>query len=80
LIKDRIAFVQVNEPDTSHDFMKQLSNQFPILVKVTSSQGLDDLLATKAINGITLNGSQEIKPGLKDYTNLADVLEQLDVD
>jgi phosphoribosylanthranilate isomerase len=79
-MQDRIAFIQVNGSENPLEFIKKLSHQFPVLATIKSSIELNDLLNTQAINGISLNGSQEIKPGLKDYGHLAGVLEQLDIE
>jgi phosphoribosylanthranilate isomerase len=79
-LKERIAFIQVNGSGKSPEFIKKLSTQFPVLAAIKSADELDDLLNMHAISGISLNGSQEIKPGLKDYSHLAMVLEQLDTE
>jgi phosphoribosylanthranilate isomerase len=79
-LKERIAFIQVNGSAKSFEFIKKLSTQFPVLATVKSVDELNALLNTQAVSGISLNGSQEIKPGLKDYSHLANVLEILDSD
>jgi phosphoribosylanthranilate isomerase len=79
-MQDRIAFIQVNGSENPLEFIKKLSHRFPVLATIKSLVELNDLLNTQAINGISLNGSQEIKPGLKDYGHLAGVLEQLDIE
>ena len=53
----------------------------PILVSgKISSQNLEPLLKNETIIGIALTGSQEDKPGFKDYDELADILEALEID
>jgi phosphoribosylanthranilate isomerase len=79
-MRERIAFIQVNGSEKPLEFIAKLSHQFPVLATIRSSDELGDLLNTQAINGISLNGSQEIKPGLKDYSHLANVLELLDTE
>jgi len=43
-------------------------------------ENVHQLLAETPIKGIALKGSQEIRPGYKDYEELSEILEQLDVD
>lgn len=43
-------------------------------------ENVHQLLAETPIKGIALKGSHEIRPGYKDYEELSDILEQLDVD
>lgn len=43
-------------------------------------ENVHQLLADTPIKGIALKGSHEIRPGYKDYEELSDILEQLDVD
>lgn len=79
-LKDRVAFIQVNGSGKHLEFIKKLSTQFPVLAAIKSADELNDLLNAQVISGISLNGSQEIKPGLKDYSHLAMVLELLDTE
>jgi phosphoribosylanthranilate isomerase len=80
LIKERIAFILIDNPIITFDFIRDISSQFPVLVMIRSSVNVSELLSVKGLNGIALNGSQEIKPGLKDYSHLANILEQLETD
>ncbi|QHT71551.1 N-(5'-phosphoribosyl)anthranilate isomerase [Rhodocytophaga rosea] len=41
---------------------------------------VEKLLADTSIKGIALKGSHEIRPGLKDFDQLAQILEQLEVE
>jgi phosphoribosylanthranilate isomerase len=79
-IKDRISFLLIDNPIVSFNFIEQTSRRFPVFVMIRSSVNLNELLNANVINGIALNGSQEIKPGLKDYSHLANVLEQLETE
>lgn len=44
------------------------------------ADGIQDLLARYAIKGIALKGGEEIRAGYKDFEELADILEALEVD
>lgn len=60
--------------------VKQISMQYSTLIEVTDYKQVEKLLEQFQPKGIALHGSAEIKPGLKDYQELADVLELLDTD
>lgn len=51
----------------------------PLLLRFPPGSDLSQALSQK-IAGISLTGTEELSPGLKDYTALAEVLEQLEVD
>lgn len=52
----------------------------PTLVQLSSKDAVDQALGNENIKGIALSGSQEIKPGLKDYEMLAEILESLETE
>jgi phosphoribosylanthranilate isomerase len=52
-----------------------MSAGIPILVKLTSAEGL---AYANDYAGVVLSGSPEIRPGFKNYDELADILEALD--
>ncbi|MCW5910962.1 MAG: hypothetical protein KIT62_07805 [Cyclobacteriaceae bacterium] len=53
---------------------------FPVLVDMNENpHSLDEILSW-SVSGIQLHGSSEERPGLKDYAQLADVLEQLEAE
>ena len=72
-----IEYVLINEDH--RDLIPSASRIFPVILVVRSSSGLS-LLDTLPVKGIALSGSPEIRPGFKDYGDLAEVLEQLEVD
>ncbi|HOX82866.1 MAG TPA: hypothetical protein PLJ60_13820 [Chryseolinea sp.] len=53
---------------------------YPLLIEVTSLAEAEQAFQHSSIKGIALRGSAEISPGLKNYDELAEVLEFLDVD
>jgi phosphoribosylanthranilate isomerase len=59
---------------------KDLPNRSPLLLEVHSQQDVREALSNPSVNGIALNGSPELKPGLKDYSDLAEILEHLEMD
>ncbi|MBW3544358.1 MAG: N-(5'-phosphoribosyl)anthranilate isomerase [Bacteroidetes bacterium] len=44
------------------------------------AEGIQDLLAQYSLKGIALKGGEEIRAGYKDFEELADILEALEVD
>jgi len=59
-----------------------LSEKFnsPVLLDIQNKEKLDAIMTTASIHGIALSGGQEIRPGLKDYVALAEILEALETD
>ena len=44
------------------------------------ANGIKDFVASTGVKGLALQGGNEIRPGFKDFDELADILEALDVD
>jgi len=58
-----------------------LARDFPVLLGCgVNEHNVANLLDNSSIKGIALTGGPEIKPGLKDYTGLAEILEILEVE
>lgn len=58
----------------------ETKHEFPILLEIRSLDDMHSALANSLIGGIALNGSSEIRPGLKNYESLAEILEHLETD
>lgn len=54
------------------------NTSIPILVKIQSRESISILADAPALKGVALNGSPEIRPGFKNYDELAEVLEALE--
>lgn len=54
--------------------------EFELLIQLGNSADLEAALAQTGITGIALTGGSEIRPGLKEYDALADILEALEED
>lgn len=76
-IKERIKNVIISELHS--DLIEAASKHFSVLISLQSINGLQ-LLDKSEVKGVVLYGTQEIRPGYKDYGDLADVLEQLEVE
>lgn len=61
--------------------IKDLSQDYPFLLGFgITAQNVIDIIDSTAIKGITLDGGHEIKSGYKDFHDLADVLEAIEID
>ena len=50
----------------------------PTLVQISSPLEIDNILKNHDVSGFALNGSPEIRPGYKDYSDLSEILEKLE--
>jgi phosphoribosylanthranilate isomerase len=50
----------------------------PALLKINNTLKLQEKIAAPSIAGVALSGTPEIRPGFKDFNELADILEVLD--
>ena len=71
---DNIAYFLMDEAALS----PAENNGSPVLLKVESATELQEKLDRYRLTGVALNGSPEIRPGFKDYNELAEILELLD--
>jgi len=74
-----LAYVLLTEKDLNS--IDQINN----LEKIVLTQGFDaenvkDFVNERRIKGIAMSGGDEIRPGYKNYDELADILEALDTD
>lgn len=77
---DHVIVSNLPENSSALQSLKDLGEHFQILADMETSSLLLDSLLVLPISGITVAGSQELKPGLHDYSKLSEVLEQLEVD
>lgn len=69
-----------NNNDVDRNTIAAISKLFPVLIDVsTIPYSLSEIL-TWNITGINVHGTSEQRPGLKDYAQLADVLEKLEAE
>jgi phosphoribosylanthranilate isomerase len=85
LSQSGIIFHLVSQEDTlSEDdlaLVKKLAENCKVILGTgIRVQSLKNLLESTGIHGISLSGSDEIKPGLKDMDELAEILEQLEIE
>ncbi len=80
--KDRIQHVLLlnltGDKTTDENILSEIAAQVDVLISLEACPySLPEILAFP-ITGINIAGNSELKPGLKDYTELAEVLEQLE--
>lgn len=67
--------------DKSFNELKHLSSTYPIIVGFgINSNNLEQILTNIAPIGLALKGGTEIRPGYKNFDELADILEELELD
>jgi phosphoribosylanthranilate isomerase len=63
------------------ELLKNLCQEYPILLGFgISANNIHEILASVAPKGIALNGGTEISAGLRDFDDLAEILESIEVD
>jgi len=61
--------------------IKKLAAEHKVLIGFgVNDQNVEQLLSESSAYGVALRGGDEIKPGYKDYDELADILEALEID
>jgi phosphoribosylanthranilate isomerase len=62
-------------------FINSYSSQFPILLGYgVNKENAKTIVGKLKLKGISLKGSSEIRPGYKDFDEMADILEVLEID
>ncbi len=61
--------------------IKALSGQYPVILSFgITKENVSELIALPDLKGISLKGGDEIRPGYKEFDDLADILEMLETD
>ncbi|WP_215226100.1 phosphoribosylanthranilate isomerase [Echinicola shivajiensis] len=61
--------------------IKELSSKCDVLLGFgLEAESIDETIAATQVKGIAMKGGDEIKPGLKDFDELADILESLEIE
>lgn len=71
-----IVFESYNE--SKLEFIKSLNSKLKVLVKPLPTLADTKKMLNKYNLGLYLNGSDEIRPGYKDYDSLSEILEGID--
>ena len=84
-IKSKASYLLIRNSQESNpvDFLKvlaEMSQHVPLLLNFGIEKAKLPEILQLPIAGIALNGSEEEKPGMKDYDQLADILEALETE
>lgn len=71
------AYLQM---DIRHVSPGKFVSEYEIIARITSREDLTEALDHTGISGVGLTGGSEIRPGLKTFDDLADILEALEQD
>lgn len=67
--------------ETTWAVVQKFSEKHPVLLGCgIQAANVHELLQKASLRGIALQGGEEIKPGLRDFDELADILETLEID
>jgi phosphoribosylanthranilate isomerase len=66
-----------NDPTLLH-FVKELATEFPLVLGFGIRKENIESLIHSSLKGIALKGGNEVKPGFKDFDELADILELME--
>lgn len=72
-VRKRIAFVEVER-------IEDIVAGFPHIITTANPDLVDTYLRHADLSGISLSGSDEVRPGFKDYEALSEILEKLEAD
>lgn len=73
--------IEGNNDKIKKNAIFSLATDFPLLIGAgISKSNVRELIDNFPIKGISLKGGDEIKPGYKDYDELADILESIEIE
>jgi phosphoribosylanthranilate isomerase len=82
----RVAFFLIQSSEDSvcehlHTSIFKLAQNYPIVLGCgINKDNINTLIDNTALKGIGLKGSEEIKPGFKDFDELAEILETIEIE
>ena len=83
-VKEHITyflFESEDSKDINIDYLLKLSAHYPMLLDAgVTMENLDYLTTQSNIKGIAIKGGNEIQPGIRDFDEMADMLEFLEID
>jgi phosphoribosylanthranilate isomerase len=86
-IKDKVQYFLFESDQGIHykahivNEVMELAQSYPIIMGFNVNVNtLDVLLDSSDVKGVALKGGEEIRPGYKDFDELADILEALELE
>ena len=78
---DKIAYILLEDEQAEPSSLEALASETELVIASGfSTDNLEDVLGAIQPKGIALKGGDEIRPGYKDFDQMADILEALDAD
>lgn len=77
---EAVILTGISGGEKAKRLIAEIAEYIPVLVDMNSIEATLAEIMLWPVEGIQLHGSSEERPGLKDYSQLADVLEQLESD
>lgn len=81
-LKDKVSYFLIESVyagEVSPDIL-ELTSQFPIVLGYGFDADTVVSLTSYGIKGVALKGGEEISPGLRDFDEMMDILEALEID
>ena len=77
----KFFLVEGKTDEAGLDIISELAVRYPIMLGLDlEAEEIIDWVEEEEIRGIALRGSEEIRPGYKDYDTMADILEAIEVE
>ncbi len=83
LAKAHISYflLESKNNDIALNNLFKLSENFPLILDSgVTIKSLDNIITQSSIKGIALKGGNEIQPGIRDFDEMADILEFLEIE
>ncbi|KYG74834.1 phosphoribosylanthranilate isomerase [Roseivirga ehrenbergii] len=77
---EKLAYVLLDASEIDQDRLKSLSKDIPVVLASGFTAETVTELAKSDLKGISIQGGNEIRPGYKDFDEMADILETLEID
>lgn len=76
----RLAYILFDGTDYSNDEIDEIAKLVPIVLASGFDADTVNERIESSIKGISIRGGNEIRPGYKDFDEMADILEALEID
>mgnify|MGYP003644010488 FL=1 len=76
----KLAYVLFDSSEVNDHALQALANEIPVVLAAGfDAETVTELVKSK-LKGIAIQGGNEIRPGYKDFDEMADILEALEID
>ena len=78
--QNQLAYVLLDTAEIEEDVLKGLAKDIPLVLASGFDAETVTELSKSDLKGISIQGGNEIRPGYKDFDEMADILEALEID